>query len=94
MRIGRVMHDQARGGHRPYEMMELTFDSLDVRVNVRMVKLEIIEDDGPRAVVNELRTLIKESRVVLVRLDDEERALAKTRTDTEIVRNAANQKPG
>ena len=46
-------------------------DRVDVREDVGVVVLDIVEHERARPVVHELRALVEERRVVLVRLDDE-----------------------
>ena len=57
-----------------------------------MIVFEIVEDRGARSVVDELRALVEERRVVFVSLDDEMRAAAEPRRDIEIAGHAADQK--
>jgi hypothetical protein len=54
-------------------MVELCFDRRQIGEYVGMVKLQVVEDRCPRAVVNELRPLVAERSVVFVRFNDKER---------------------
>ena len=76
-RIRRIPDDAAGAGNDAHEMMELPLDRGHVGVDVGVVELEVVEDRGARAVVDELGALVEERRVVLVRLDDEERRAAR-----------------
>ena len=74
-----------------HEVVELRFDRRDVRKDVGVVEFEIVEDRRARPVVDELRALVEERRVVLVGLDHEERTVAVPRGNTEVDGNAADQ---
>ena len=52
--------------------MELFLDRRQIFVDIGVIELEIVEDQRPRAVVNELGALVEERRVVLIGLDHEE----------------------
>ena len=56
-----------------------------------MVVLEIVEHRSARPVVNELRALVEERRVVFVRFNHELLTLAQSRRHVEIARYAADQ---
>jgi hypothetical protein len=75
-------------------MVELPLDGLEVRENVRVIELEVAEDQRARPVVHELGALVEEGRVVLVGLDHEKRCGAEPRGDAEIGRDAADQEAG
>jgi hypothetical protein len=75
-------------------VVELTLDGADVRVDVGMVVLEVVQDHGARTVVHELCALVEERRVVLIRLDDEVRPRSEPRAHAEVIRHAADQKAG
>ena len=49
-------------------MVELALDSGEVRKNISMIKLKVIEYGNRRAVVNKLGALIKKGRVILIGL--------------------------
>src|SRR6185437_10915817 len=79
--------------------MELPLDGGDVRIDVGVVVLEVVQDERARAVVDELRALVEEGGVVLIRLDDEWRARAQgrgteARAGLEVRGHAADQEPG
>ena len=78
--------------HRAHEMMELRLDRREVGEDVGVVELEVVEDRGARPVVDELRALVEERRVVLVGLDDEERAVGEPRGHAES--SAARRRSG
>jgi hypothetical protein len=69
MRRRAVRDDQPAGGHRADEMVELPFDGREVREDVRVVVLEVVQHRRARPVVDELGALVEERRVVLVGLD-------------------------
>ena len=69
--------------HHAHEMMELRLDRREIGEDVGVIVFEIVEDRGARPVVDELRALVEERRVVLVGLDDEERAVGEARRHAE-----------
>ena len=72
-------------------MVKLPLDGADVRIDVGVVVLEVVEHHGARAVVHELGALVEERRVVLVSLDDEERAATEPGAQLEVGRHAADE---
>src|SRR6185437_5374762 len=74
--------------------MELPLDGRHVRVDVGVVILEIVEDQRAWPVVDELRALVEEGRVVFVRLDHEEWRRPEARARPEVRRHAADQEAG
>jgi hypothetical protein len=52
-------------------VVELPLDRCKIVEDVCMIELKIIQNCGPRPVMDELRPLVEKRRVVLVRLDDE-----------------------
>jgi len=54
-----------------YEII-VAADGGDVRINIRVIEFQIIENRGARPVVHEFRPLIEKRSVVLIRLDDEQ----------------------
>src|SRR5579862_1039444 len=93
-RIGRVPDDTARSGHGAHEVMELPLDCGDIRIDVRVVELEIVERERAGTVVHELRALVEECGVVFIRLDHEKGRLPKSRAGAEILRYATDQEAG
>ncbi len=87
-----VGDEQAVAGHGAHQMMELRFDRREIGKDVGVIVFEIVEDDGTRAVVDELGTLVEECGVVLVGLDDEEGAVGQARRQAEVLRDAADEK--
>jgi hypothetical protein len=73
-------------------MMELPLDGFHIGIDIRVVVFEVVEDRGKRPVVHELRALVEERGVVLVRFDDEERVAAEPRARVEIGGHAADEK--
>ena len=74
--------------------MELPDDRVDVRVDIGVVELDVVDDQRARPVVHELGALVEERRVVLVGLDDEVLRAAEPRRDAEVARDAADQESG
>jgi len=72
--------------------MELALNGAHIRIDVRVIELQIIEHERSRAVMDELGALVEEGRVVLVSLDHEIRRPAKTRAHAKVLGHAADQK--
>ena len=72
--------------------MELALDRGHVGEDVRVVVFEVVEDRDARVVMHELRALVEERGVVLVRFNDKRLALPEPCRHTEIARHAADQK--
>src|SRR5207237_8161452 len=77
-----------------HEVVKLPLDGGKIIEDVSMIELQVVQDRCASAVVNELRALVEECGVVLVRFDYEERAAGMARRGRKIERNAAKQKPG
>jgi hypothetical protein len=90
-RLAGGMHDQPAARHGAHQMMELALDHGQIIEDVGVIELQVVDDQGARAVVDELGALVEEGRVVLVRLDDEAVALAEPRGHAEVLRHAADQ---
>ena len=71
--------------------MELGLDGPQIREDVGVVVLQIVEHGGTRPVMHELGTLVEEGRVVFVGLDDEIGLAPQTRRDREVARYATDQ---
>ena len=89
--FGLRMDDQALARHGAHQVMELPLYGRQVREDVGMVELQVVEDGRTRAVVDELAALVEEGAVVLVGLDHEERRAAQARRHPEVLRHAANE---
>ena len=72
--------------------VELALDRGNVRENVGVVVLDVIDYQGVWAVMYKLGALVKKCRVVLVCLDDKIVGIPQPRRRTEIGWNSANQK--
>ena len=68
-----IRDDQAIAAERAHQMMKLGLDRSQIRKDVRVIELEVVQNRGARMVVDELRALVEERRVVLVGFDHEER---------------------
>jgi hypothetical protein len=86
--------DHTATRNRADEVMNLPLDGGEIGKDVGVVVLEVGEHEGARPVMHELRTLVEESRVVFVGLDDEVLAAAETRRDAEVLRHPADEKTG
>src|SRR5512136_138899 len=86
------IHDDSSGpGERAHAVVELRLDRRQVREYVGVVELEVVEHGRARQVVDELRPLVEERGVVLVRFDDEGLAATDLRGAAEVLRNAADE---
>ncbi|MNT27143.1 hypothetical protein D3C72_1627600 [compost metagenome] len=72
-------------------MVELPLDRSQIRENIRVIKLKVIEDRRARAVVNKFRAFVEEGAVVFIGLDHEERRAAQTCRHREVLRYATDQ---
>ena len=91
-RVLAVDDEQAVRRDRPHEVVELRLDRREVGKDVGVVELEVVEDRRARPVLDELRALVEERRVVLVGLDHEKRAVAVPRGNAEV--DAARRRSG
>src|SRR5262249_5264913 len=103
---GTVRDDQAVRRQRAHEMMELRLDCREIRKDIGVVELQIVEYRGARRVVQELGALVEERRVVFVSFHHEWReaalftariwlpAIANSGGHTEIVRNTPDEEAG
>src|SRR5439155_22189841 len=57
-----------------------------------MIKLDRSEDDRVREIVQKLRPLVEEGRIIFVAFEDEVLSLPQLKTRSEVLRDAANQK--
>src|SRR5690606_25906027 len=85
-------HDrQAVVGQAAHRRPEAALHVLEVLVDVGVVELDRGEDAGAWTIVQELRPLVEEGRVVLVALDDEVGAGPAARGPVEVLRDAADE---
>ena len=84
----------AQGRHGAQQMVKLGLDGGQVRKDIRVVELEIVEHHGARPVMDELAALVEKGGVVLVRFDHEKRRAAKPRGNAEVAGHAADQIAG
>ncbi len=89
-----VRDDPADAGDRPHEVVELRFDSGEIGEDVGVIEFEVVQDRGARPVVDELRALVEERRVVFVGLDHEEARIGEPRRYAEVQRHPADQEAG
>jgi hypothetical protein len=74
--------------------VELPQNRIEIFIDVCVIVLEIVENQRTRPVMNELRPLVEEGRVVLVGLDDEAVAAAISGRHAEVGRNTTDQEAG
>src|SRR5260221_1010783 len=73
-------------------MREGFFEWVEIFKNVRVVKLQVVNDGDFRLVVDELAALVKKCGVIFVALDDEPFAVREPRALAEVRRDAADEK--
>src|ERR1700722_2387269 len=89
------VYDEPPGaGHGAQQLVELAADRSHVRIDIRVIVFQIIEDRGARTVMHEFGALVEKRRVVLVRFDDEERGPAQAGAGVKIAGHAADQVTG
>ncbi|MNS80825.1 hypothetical protein D3C72_1145220 [compost metagenome] len=74
--LGGRMDDQTFAWDGPHQVVELPLDRRQIREDVSVIELKVIEDRCARTVVDEFRALVEEGAVVLVGLDHEKRRTA------------------
>ncbi len=91
-RVVDVQDDDAVLGHEAHDLAKRLDHGREVRVEVRVVVLDVADEEMPRLVVQELRTAVEERRVVLVALEDEGRAASAPVAVAEVAHLAADEK--
>ena len=66
-----VTDNDTVAGNGTNEVMKLGLDGIQVRIDIYVVKFEVVEDQDIGAVMNKLGPLIKKCGVVFVRFDNE-----------------------
>ena len=89
--VARIDDEPARARHRAHQVMELGLDRGEVREDVGVVHLQVVQDRSARPVVHELAALVEQRGVVFVGLDDEGLSAAQASRDAEVLRHAADQ---
>jgi hypothetical protein len=74
-------------------MVKLRLDRGEVREDVGVIELEVVQHRGARQVMDELRSFVEERGVVLVRLDDEGRTGTEPGGTAEVLGHATDEKP-
>ena len=95
--VSRPRDDPAAARHDAHDMMELALHVAQVVEDVRVIELQVVQHQGARAVVHELRALVEEGGVVLVGLDDEDpprTAAPGACAGVEIERHAGDEESG
>src|SRR5579859_7398252 len=65
-----IRNDGSLARHRSDEMVKLSLDRREIGKNIGMIEFEIIQDGHVWPIMDELRPLVEERRVVLVGFDD------------------------
>ena len=87
-------NDQALRRYGTHKVVELTLDGFHVFENVGVVEFQVIQNQGIRAVVDELGALVKERAVVLIRLDHKEITAAQPGRYRKVLGHTAYQVTG
>jgi membrane peptidoglycan carboxypeptidase len=87
----RIPDDPPGPRHDAHQVVELLLDRGQVRKDVAVVELEVVQHDRARPVMDELRPLVEEGRVVLVGLDHEELRIGEPRRYREVMRDTAHE---
>ena len=90
--VAPIRHDQPIARHGANQMMKLRFDCSEIGKNIRVIKFQIVQHRGARAVMDKLGTLVEKRGVVFVGFNHKKWAIRKARGDAEILRNATDQK--
>src|SRR5271169_5115919 len=83
--------DAAAARHEVHQALEGGFHSVEVLVNISVIKFNRRQDDGVRKVVQELWTLVEERSIVLIAFDDEVLPLSQLKAAAEVFRDSADQ---
>src|SRR5262245_51077141 len=75
-------------------MSERKLDCFKIGENVRVIKLQVVDNGNFRKVMEELAALVKKGRVVFVALNDEPFAVSEIRSLAKVVWNAADEVAG
>ena len=73
------------------ESFEGGLDLIQIAINVGVVELDVRKDERVRKVVEKLGTLVEESGVVFVALEDEGACRAQLKTGAKVLRDAADE---
>ncbi len=90
-RFGGWMNDQAFARNGSHQMVELPLDGRQIRKDVGVVELKVIQDRRARTVVNEFRAFVEKGAVILIRFDHEKRRIAQACRYGEVLRHPADQ---
>jgi len=84
-------HDQTGSGNDIDQPAECRLDRLEIRVNIRMIELDVLQQNNSGQIVQKLRSFIEKGGVVLIALDDEIGTVCKLKTASEIFGDAADK---
>jgi len=84
-------NEQTAPWHQIHEALECDLDRFEIGIDVRVIELNVCEDQRVRKVVLKLRAFIEEGRIVFVAFDDECARGAKLEAGAEIFCNTADQ---
>jgi hypothetical protein len=92
--VGGVGDDCSVGRHEPGEPGKDGHEALEVGVEVCVVELDVVQQQRPGPVVQELRPPVEESRVVLVSLQEKDGPRAVAEPPAEVLHLSTDEKPG
>src|SRR5579872_1577309 len=87
-------NDAATARHQIHQSLERGFYGVEIFINIGVIKLNRRQDDRVGEIVQKLRTLIEESRVVLIAFEDEVFALSQLEAAAKVFRYPAHQERG
>ena len=90
VRVVAVRHDHVARRDLLHAVAERFDDRVEVRVDVGVIELDVVQQERVRVVVQKLRTFVEERRVVFVAFDDELRPVAELEVLIEIERDPAD----
>ena len=76
------------------QALERSLNGGQVLKNIRVIKLQVVDDGDLGKVVDELAPLVEKGRVVFVPFNDKPVAVREPRALAEVIGDAADKKPG
>ena len=85
------MNDKALTWDSAHQVVELALNRRQIREDIRVIELKVIQDRCAWAVMDELGALVEKGAVVFIGLNHKKRRLPKARRYREVLRHTANQ---
>ena len=90
-RLGGRVDNQPFTRDSAHQMVELPLNGRQVREDVSVIELEIVEDCRARTVVDKLRALVEKGAVIFIGFYHKERRITQTGRHGKVLRHAADQ---